>query len=105
MTVIDVTEEKLNQEVSEGLKLVDLWAPWCGSCKMISPTVEDVAKDYSEDMDVLKVNIDEEQDVASNLGVMSIPTLVLFKDGERVDSLTGFQPKEVIDKMIQDNLN
>ena len=101
MAMKDVTSEEFNEQKGEGLKIVDLWAPWCGSCKMLNPTVEGLASEYENDLDILKVNIDEEEDIASELDVMSIPTLVFFKDGERVESITGFQPKEKIQQLIE----
>lgn len=101
MAMKDVTSEEYKEQKGEGLKIVDLWAPWCGSCKMLNPTVEGLASEYENDLDILKVNIDEEEDIASELDVMSIPTLVFFKDGEKVESITGFQPKEKIQQLIE----
>lgn len=99
MALIDVNKDEFKEKTKEGLKLVDLWAPWCGSCKMINPSVESIAEEYKDSLDVLKVDIDEE-DITNELDVMSIPTLILFKDGEQVDSITGFTPKEKIEQMI-----
>lgn len=103
MALVDVNTQEFEEKTSEGLKLVDLWAPWCGSCKMINPSVESIADEYKDNLEVLKVDIDEEPDIASGLDVMSIPTLILFKDGKRLDSLTGFQPKEKIQQLIEDH--
>lgn len=100
MAVIDIETKDFDNKTKEGLNLVDLWAPWCSVCKMVMPSVEAIGEE-SKDLDVLKVNIDEEPDVASNLGVMSIPTLILYKDGEKVDSINGFAPKEQINEMIE----
>lgn len=77
--------------------------PWCGSCKMISPTVDTLASEYQGELEVLKIDIDEEEGITEKLDVMSIPTLILFKDGKEVDRLTGFKPKEVIENMIKEH--
>lgn len=103
MAIVDVTKESFEENIKEGLKLVDLWAPWCGSCKMIMPSVDAIGEENKDNLDVLKVNIDEEEDIANELEVMSIPTLILYKDGEQVASLNGFVPKESIEQMIEEN--
>ena len=83
---IDVTETTFEQEVLEGSKetavLVDFWAEWCGPCHAVSPVLEKIADERAGELKLVKVNIDENQDLASRYGVMSIPTMVLFKDGE-----------------------
>lgn len=100
MAIENIKQEELDSKLSKGLKLVDLWAPWCGSCKMISPSVDALSKEYKDELDILKIDIDEEEGITEKLDVMSIPTLILFKDGKEVSRLTGFKPKEVIEKMI-----
>ncbi|BAD41389.1 thioredoxin [Symbiobacterium thermophilum] len=74
--------------------LVDFWAVWCGPCRMIAPVVEEIAADYEGRMKVGKLNVDENNDLAARYGVMSIPTLILFKNGEPVERIVGFQPKK-----------
>jgi thioredoxin 1 len=76
--------------------LVDFWAVWCGPCKMIAPHVEAVASEYEGRARVLKVNVDEEPDIAQKYGIMSIPTLLFFKDGKVVDQVVGAVPKSTI---------
>lgn len=87
-------------EKSKGLVLVDFWAQWCGPCKMLAPIIEELASDYDGKAVVGKVDIDEQQGLASKYGIMSIPTLVLFKDGQEVNRLVGFLPKQKIAQMI-----
>ena len=84
--------------------LVDFWAGWCGPCKMLSPIVDEIAEEC-KDVKVCKVNVDEEQALASKFGVMSIPTLILFKNGNIVNKVIGVQPKATILEMITNASN
>lgn len=90
--------EEFESEVANGLVLVDLYADWCGPCKMIGEILETV-----EDVNILKVNTDEHTELALNFGIMSIPTLILFKDGNQVDKLIGLQSKTDILEFIEKN--
>ena len=74
--------------------LVDFWAPWCGPCKMISPIVEELAGDYEGKIKVAKINVDDNQELASQFGIRGIPTVMIFKDGEVANSFVGLRPKE-----------
>lgn len=85
-----------NKELSEGTVLVDFYADWCGPCKMMGKVLESI-----EDINVLKVNTDEYTELALNYGIMSIPTLILFKNGSAVDKLIGLQSKEDIIKFVK----
>ncbi|HBG22211.1 MAG TPA: thioredoxin [Peptococcaceae bacterium] len=84
--------------------LVDFWAGWCGPCKMIAPVVEEIAQDYGERMQVAKLNVDENPQTAEKFEVLSIPTLILFQDGEEVDRFTGFRPKQDLVRLINQHL-
>lgn len=91
-------DEEFESEVANGLVLVDFYADWCGPCKMIGEILETV-----EDVNILKVNTDEHTELALNFGIMSIPTLILFKDGNQVDKLIGLQSKTDILEFIEKN--
>ena len=101
MSAISVNKNNLNQEVLNSDKpvLIDFWAPWCGPCRMVVPLVEEIAKERS-DIKVVKINVDEEQELAMQFGVMSIPTLVVMKNGKIVNQVTGARPKAQILAML-----
>lgn len=100
MAIENVTDENFSESTSEGLVLADFWAPWCGPCKMIAPILEEIDGEMSEKVKIVKLDVDDNQETASKYGVMSIPTLLLFKDGEVVDQVVGFQPKEALTEVI-----
>lgn len=95
-------ESNFQEMTGKGLVLVDFFATWCGPCKMLGPVLEDMASDR-DSIDIVKVDIDESMNLARQYGIMSVPTLVLFKDGQVVAQTSGFQPKESIQQFIDNN--
>ena len=100
MAISNVTDQTFVTETSEGLVLADFWAPWCGPCKMIAPVLEEIDAELDGKVKIVKLDVDENQETAVKFGVMSIPTLVLFKDGEVVDKVIGFHAREVLVSLI-----
>ncbi|WP_438311306.1 thioredoxin [Sporosarcina sp. FA9] len=100
MAIINATDKDFAENIKEGVVLVDFWAPWCGPCKMIAPVLEELSSEIEGKASIVKIDVDDNQETASKYGVMSIPTLLLFKDGEIVDKVVGFQPKEALSSLI-----
>lgn len=103
MAEVKITKENFENEVikSDIPVLVDFWAAWCGPCRMLAPIIDDIAKEYEGSVKVGKVNVDEEQELAIQYGIASIPTVVLFKNGEIVNKSIGFGSKEQITSMLK----
>ena len=101
MSAINVNKKNFNQEVLNSDKpiLMDFWAPWCGPCRMVVPLIEEIARERA-DIKVVKINVDEEQELAMQFGVMSIPTLVVMKNGKIANQVTGARPKAQILAML-----
>ncbi|MBM7571984.1 thioredoxin [Aquibacillus albus] len=100
MAIVNANDQSFNTETSEGVVLADFWAPWCGPCKMIAPVLEEIDSEMSDKVKIVKLDVDENQETAGKHGVMSIPTLLLFKEGEVVEQIIGFQPKEALVELI-----
>ncbi|HCY5897442.1 TPA: thioredoxin [Staphylococcus aureus] len=104
MAIVKVADADFDSKVESGVQLVDFWATWCGPCKMIAPVLEELAADYEGKADILKLDVDENPSTAAKYEVMSIPTLIVFKDGQPVDKVVGFQPKENLAEVLDKHL-
>jgi len=105
MTTVVGNNSNWNDEVlkSNIPVVVDFWAPWCGPCRMVSPVIEKLSEKYNGKLKVVKVNVDDNQELAMKFGVMSIPTIMLFKNGQELDKAIGAAPSEYYEKMFLRN--
>ncbi len=100
MAIKQVTDQTFNDDVASGTVLVDFWAPWCGPCKMIAPELEGLDQEIGDKLTIAKLNVDENPESAARFGVMSIPTMIFFKDGQPVDKVVGLNSKEALKGII-----
>lgn len=103
-TVLQITDQEFKTQVldAKGLVLVDFWAPWCGPCKQIGPILDDLSI-KNNTVKIVKINIDDNQEVASEFGIRSIPTLILFKDSVKIDTKLGALSGAALEKWIEEN--
>lgn len=99
----EVTSSTWDSDVlnSQGLVMIDFWAAWCGPCRIVAPTVEELAKEYTGKIKVMKLNTDDNPDIASKYNIMGIPTLMFFKDGRKLDQIVGAVPKQQLKEKIE----
>jgi thioredoxin 1 len=101
MAVSHVTDHDFQTEVEkEGLVLVDFWAPWCGPCKMLAPVLDELDQTAGDKVNIVKINVDENPETAGKFGVMSIPTMILFKNGAPVDKTVGLKSREALEALV-----
>jgi thioredoxin len=105
--LLEITDSTFESEVLQADKpvLVDFWAPWCGPCRMVGPVLDEIAGEKLEAVKIVKINTDENYQFAGKYGVMSLPTLLIFKDGQPVDKLIGAHPKRTIVDRLDQQLN
>ncbi len=100
--MMNVTESSFREEVlhAPGVVLVDFWAPWCGPCRMVGPVLETIAREKGDKVKIVKVNVDENPGLAANYQVMSIPTMIIFKDSQVMEQFVGALPKPAIESKL-----
>jgi len=98
---IDLSDKTFMRFIKDNtMAVIDVWAPWCGPCRIVSPIIEEIAKDYAGRIAFGKLNVDENQRVARQYGIMGIPTLLVFKEGKLVDQIVGAMPREMLEQRI-----
>jgi thioredoxin 1 len=98
--ILQITKNNFDQETSKGIILIDFFAEWCGPCRMLSPILEDIAREFGDKIKVGKLNIDDDEDIAMRFSVTSVPTMILFKDGREHKRIIGLKDKEALRKFI-----
>jgi len=104
MAITNLDKDNFTSEIGEGVVLVDFWAPWCGPCKMIAPILDQLDQDLNGKVQIKKLNIDEYGEIAQQYEIMSIPTMLVFKDGKQVDKALGYQPKEKLANLLEKHI-
>ncbi|MBE9579364.1 thioredoxin [Moraxella sp. K127] len=106
MSIINTTDANFDQDVLQADKpvLVDFWAAWCGPCKAIAPVLEDLDAEYGDKFQIVKVNVDDNPETSARFGIRSIPTLFVFKNGEKVDTVVGSRPKSEFVELLNKHL-
>lgn len=104
--VVHLTKDNFDRIVNNSGKpvIVDFWASWCGPCRMVAPVMEQLAQEYDGKAVIGKVNVDEESDIAAKFRIMSIPTVIIFKDGRMIDKIIGARPKSDYAKLLDENI-
>lgn len=104
MAIAEVNDNTFQDEIATGTVLVDFWAPWCGPCKMIAPVLEEIDREIGDKLNIRKLNVDHNPNVTQQFGVMSIPTLMLFRNGQAVETFVGYQPKDNLLSLINQHI-
>jgi len=104
--ITNTTDVKFENDIkdSEKLVIVDMWAEWCGPCKMMDPVLEEIAEEHANSVRIVKINIDQNQETPLKFSVMNIPTLIFFRDGREIDRVIGASPKKQLSKKIESHL-
>ncbi|MFZ5974570.1 MAG: thioredoxin [Bacillota bacterium] len=98
--IVELTSANFDAQIAKGTVLVDFWAPWCGPCRMVAPVLDQIATEMDGKATVAKVNVDLQPEIAQRYNVMSIPTMIVFKNGKKVETLVGAHPKAAIMNLL-----
>jgi len=101
----ELNDSNFDSEIKKGLVMVDFWAPWCAPCRMVAPVLEELSKEYEGRVTIAKLNVDDNNAAAGKFGVTSIPTLIIFKDGELVERAVGASPKQHYMTMLNKHIS
>ena len=101
MSVQHLTSENFDSVIASGRTLVDFWATWCGPCKMLAPVIEALGEKYEGKANICKVDVDEQPELANRFGIMNIPTVIFFQDGEQIGKLIGVRPQPELEAMLK----
>lgn len=104
MAVLNVTDQTFTAETNNGIVLADFFATWCGPCKMIAPVLEELDQDMGNQVKIVKIDVDQNQETANKFSIMSIPTLLVMKDGKVVDTLVGFKSNEALEEALNKHI-
>jgi thioredoxin 1 len=104
MAVLNVTDQTFTAETKNGIVLADFFATWCGPCKMIAPVLEELDQDMGNQVKIVKIDVDQNQETANKFSIMSIPTLLVMKDGKVVDTLVGFKSNEALEEALNKHI-
>ena len=104
MAVLNVTDQTFTEKTNNGIVLADFFATWCAPCKMIAPVLEELDQDMGNQVKIIKIDVDQNQETANKFGIMSIPTLLVMKDGEVVETLVGFKSKEALEESLNKHM-
>ena len=104
MAIVKVTDSNFDENIQSGVNLVDFWATWCGPCKAIAPVLDELSSEYEGKARIVKIDVDQNPNLAAQYGIRSIPTLFVFKNGEKVDATMGMQPKAQLTALINKHL-
>lgn len=99
-----ISQANFHEEIKEGIVVVDFWATWCGPCKMLGPLLEEVSKEFEDKAKFTKIDVDENSIIANQYKITNIPTVLMFKNGEVVEEMTGFKPKATIVELVNKHL-